>query len=386
MLNFTTFYRHAVARGVGSVFVLMGIIFGTWAAAIPSVKEKFGLDEGGLGLLLLCFPLGVTLMNPFAVLLLHRFGPKLATLGSLVSGAFLFILPVAMPNIWLTGAALVLAGLGLSATNITMNTCASNLERFAGLQIFSTCHGLWSTGAMLGSVMASSAVSLGAPRVAFAVGLAFAVLTLAFLLNKPLSQLPENKEVATENTPNKRKFSMPTGALWTLILISLCTNLTEGTMTDWSAVYMREIVGGTESRASLAFSVYAFFMAVGRFLGDGLIARFGSIAMLRAGGATVFVGLLLAVSLPVAWAVFLGFALVGAGISIGAPILYAAAAKVPGLPEGAGLATMNTFAMVGFLGGPAVIGILAKLSDLRLSFAMVAVFAAYWFWKSKQVR
>jgi MFS family permease len=172
-----------------------------------------------------------------------------------------------------------------------------------------------------------------------------------------------------------------------LVGISLCTNITEGTMADWSAVYLREVVNAPEALAGWGFAAYAFFMAGGRFLGDALIAHFGSKPVLRTGGLVAAAGLLVAVlfqNSPAA--VLVGFAMVGAGVSIGAPILYAAAAKVPGMAKGAGLATMNTFAMIGFLGGPAFIGFLAKGFGLPIAFAVVAGFGVFWAWRAGRMR
>ena len=65
-------------------------------------------------------------------------------------------------------------------------------------------------------------------------------------------------------------------------------------MSDWSAVYLREVVGSPEAVAGWGFSAYAFFMASGRFLGDALIGRFGSKPLLRMGGLVAAAGLLLA--------------------------------------------------------------------------------------------
>jgi MFS family permease len=175
----------------------------------------------------------------------------------------------------------------------------------------------------------------------------------------------------------KVKFAWPNAALWGLIGLSLCTNLVEGTMADWAAVYMREIVKALPALTGWGFGAYAFWMASGRFAGDALLARYGNGRVLAVGGGLIVVGLLLAVLLPYTWVVLTGFALVGAGVSLGAPILYAAAARVPGMAPGAGLATMNTFAMIGFLGGPAVVGFIAKAWSLPIAFAVVAVAALF---------
>lgn len=384
MVNFSTFFRHKAALATGLTFVISGIIFGTWAALIPFVKQKFGLDEAQLGMLLLAMPAGVTLMNPFSVPLLNRFGAANTTLWSLGLAAIFFVLPITMPTVWLVAIALFTAGMAFSSANVAMNTCASLLENRAGLRIFSSCHGLWSAGAMTGAALAGTATGWGVPPIWYVCLLALIHLTMAWRLKKPLRQVPDDPQTSS---PGQKAsgFVLPNKALWTLILISLCTNLTEGTMADWSAVYMREVVGSGEAVAGWGFATYAFLMASGRFLGDELIARFGGKTVLRAGGMIVATGLLLIIFIQTKIAALAGFGLVGAGVSLGAPVLYAASARVPGMAKGAGLATMNTFAMISFMGGPALIGFLAKAFSLPAAFGVVALFSGLWIWKSGKV-
>jgi len=158
----------------------------------------------------------------------------------------------------------------------------------------------------------------------------------------------------------------------------MCTFLTEGTMADWSAVYLKDITKAPEIMVGWGFSVYAFFMAAGRFVGDTFIARHGHMKVLRTGGQLVTLGLVIVIISPNPWWVLPGFMLIGLGISVASPILYGEAAKVPGLPPGAGLATLNSFAMASFLGGPVLIGFIAKALDLRIAFMFVAGAAVLW--------
>ncbi|MCF8246368.1 MAG: MFS transporter [Saprospiraceae bacterium] len=376
------FRHHPAVRSTGLLFGFFGLLFGTWAALIPFIKQKFGLDEAQLGLLLLCLPGGITLMNPLSVPILHKLGAVRSAIIALPLAAALFILPFAMPNVWLTGASLFLAGSIFSMVNVSMNTCASQIEQRLDLRIMSTCHGLWSTGAMVGSALASVATGWGLIPLVY-VALVFVVETIAVLfLKNGLAGVPDEPHPATEGVKTPSGFIFPNKALWVLVAISLGTNLTEGTLSDWSAVYLREVVGSPEAIAGWGFSAYAFFMASGRFLGDALIGRFGSKPVLQMGGLVAAAGLLLAVFFQNTPTVLVGFAMVGAGVSLGAPILYAAAAKVPGMAKGAGLATMNTFAMIGFLGGPAVIGFVAKAFSLPAAFGLVACSALFWAWRA----
>jgi len=379
-----TYFQHRTARSIGWVFALQGVLFGTWAALIPFVKHKFGLDEAELGLLLLSLQGGVLLMNPFSVPILHRLGAPDAALLSLAIAAAFFTLPMIAPSIWLLAAALFAAGAGFASANVAMNTCATLLEERDQVRIMSTCHGLWSAGAMAGSALAGTGTGLGVMPALWSGGVSVLVAIAAWRLRSPLLPLVELSK-QDHSTQGGQKFSWPSAGLWLIILLSLCTNVTEGTMADWSAVFMRDVVKSEEYTVGWGFAAYAFCMAAGRFVGDNLIARFSASLVLGMGGAVAAAGMFLLAFFPQMPFALLWFALVGIGVSLGAPILYAAAARAPGMAQGAGLATMNTFAMFGFFGGPVLIGFLAKIWSLPTAFAVVGVAGLWWAWKAKGI-
>ncbi len=382
---FTHFYRHHIARSIGLIFAATGLLYGTWSALIPFVKEKFGLDEAQLGLLLLSLPAGVTIMNPFAVPILHRFGAAKTALFALALAAVLFVAPLVAPTVWILAASLFVAGAAFSTTNVAMNTCSTMLEGQQHIRIMSTCHGLWSAGAMSGSALASIFTGLGVLPLLYSAIVAGLLVSVTLLVHRPLLTLREQPE-GDEEAPVGKKFTFPNALLWSLITISLCTNLAEGTMADWSAVYMKEVLAAPPYMIGWGFAAYAFFMAGGRFVGDGLLVRYGERIILMGGGIIVATGLLLSVVFQNTAITLLGFALVGAGVSLGAPILYGASARVPGMAPGAGLATMNTFAMAGFLGGPALIGLIAKYWSLPFAFALVSCAALFGAWRAYQTK
>jgi len=383
-VHLPAFFQHRTARSIGIVFAVQGLLFGTWAALIPFVKHKFGLDEAQLGLLLLSLQGGVLLMNPFSVPILHRFGAPAAALGSLMAAAAFFSLPMLATNIWFLATALFFAGAGFASVNVAINTCATVLEARDRVGIMSTCHALWSTGAMAGSALAGTATGLGVMPAIWSGGVTLFAIAIAWLMRKPLLPL-EKSDQHERAAQSGQKFAWPSAGLWLIIFLSVCTNVTEGTMADWSAVYMREVVMSEELSVGWGFAAYAFCMAAGRFVGDALIARFGAALVLRVGGAVAAVGLFLLAFLPQMPFALVWFAFVGAGVSLGAPVLYAAAARAPGMAQGAGLATMNTFAMVGFFGGPVLIGFLAKIWNLPIAFAVVGAAALGWAWKAGKI-
>lgn len=371
------FFAQPGSRSVGLVFASMGFLFGNWVTRIPGVKTHFELDDGALGLLLLGFPAGVIVMNPVSPWILRKAGMRRSTLGLLPVMALCFILPVSMPGVAWTAAALVLAGMATSGLNIAMNTCAASIEAHEQRNIMGACHGMWSLGGMAGSALASVAVGMQiAPGLHMALTAAL-VLCIAAWVHRPIMALYEAPTAPHEGAA---RFAKPSTALVGMIFIGLFVNLCEGTMADWTAVYLREVVGAGSYLTGWGFSIYALLMAMGRMGGDVIINRFGGAAVLQAGGLLAAAGLLLVILFPYPLSTLIGFACVGAGVSCGAPILYGSAARIPGLAKGAGLATMNTFAMMGFLAGPAVIGMISRATSLPAAFGVVAALALAWSW------
>jgi predicted MFS family arabinose efflux permease len=377
---------HKAARAIALTFACSGLVFGSWAAFIPYIKDKLGLDEAELGLLLLTMPLSILLINPVSVLLIRKLGATHCAYLFAVLTGIAFIIPVVASQIFLVVIGLFICGAAFGITNVSMNTAASALEESSHLKLIAACHGMWSLGAMAGALLLGfSIIPLEQCCGMLADSQKLYVILQATIILMIIWYLHVSVKLSTENIPEKEnkekralsKFRIPK-ELWIIISICLCTYLTEGTITDWSAVFLRDVHGASESIAGIGFAAYALFMAAGRFMGDYFIHRYGNMQVLKFEGYLVIVGLIIIILSPNAYFAIPGFILTGAGISLASPILYQASAKVKGLPPGVGLATMNTFAMAAFLGGPVIIGFVAQLINLRFAFTFVAIMAAAW--------
>lgn len=389
LTHLRTFFTHRQSLAIGMVFISVGFLFGNWATLIPYIKQKFDLDDAQLGLLLLSMPIGATVMNPFSTYFINRFGMLNTTIFGLILLVVTYILPVSFYYLPLVSAGLVLVGISLSVTNVAMNTCVTSLEHQYGINIMSTCHGMFSAGLMLGSITASILRGMKIEPIFQMTVIAVVITALVILIRPTILGIHEEKiidEGGDGETSLGAKFILPKGALLLMVLISLCTNVTEGTMADWTAVYMREIVHTDDYFIGWGLAGYSMFMSLGRFLGDALIPRFGGNAVLCVGGIIAALGIVLAIIFPYTITSILGFTLVGAGVSCGAPILYGSAARVPGMAKGAGLATLNTFSMGGFLVGPVLIGFISKSVNLPFAFSMVAVLAIVWVFLVNRVK
>src|SRR5262249_6957053 len=164
----------------------------------------------------------------------------------------------------------------------------------------------------------------------------------------------------------------PSGTLVTLGFLALLGLLAEGAMADWSAVYLHDTLGASPSTAAIAFAVFSLAMALGRFTGDGLVERLGPRRVLRGSSAVAAAGLAGALLLghPAIGVVGCGF--VGLGIANIIPILFSAAARVPGVPPGRALAAVATTGYLGFLAGPPLIGIVAEAAGLATGLGLVS--------------
>lgn len=378
------YFSNKQSLALGVAFWVLGFMFGNWATLIPSIKLKFGLDDAELGLLLLAIPLGALTCNPVAAVLINRFGMRATHIFGFLILGFCYALPLSMPTVTLVAFGLLLTGMSVSILNVAMNTCATAIEHNQGISILSTSHGMFSIGLMSGSILTGIALGFGFQPMAYMLFSCLLVILLA-LITRPVV-LTIQDEIKKEGVEEGAKFVFPTGMFLMIILISLCSNITEGAMADWTAVYMREIVHTNPFFIGWGLAGYSLFMALGRFLGDGIIPKFGINKIMIYGGFLAALGLIVALAFPFTATSVLGFSMVGAGVSCASPILYGSASRVPGLSKSGGLATLNTFGMGGFLFGPVLIGFISKAYSLPFSLGLVVVLICCWVILSRKTK
>ena len=390
--NLLTFFLNRQALAIGLVFASDSILFGSWVAHIPYVKAKLHLSDSELGLLLFAMPAGLLIMNPLTGWIVAKLGEARTCFWSAVGITVSICIPLNAPNPAVLAIGLFLLGLNAALINVAMNTCATNLERARGIVIMSSCHGMWSLGGLLGSGIAGAVIMLHVSPPVHVMVMAGLVLLMTFALQPILATIPSTNQgdvgekadrtasgempVRRSGLPDRRpesSFVRPNRDLLLMILIGLALAMGEGAAFDWSAVYLRETLGASSQVAALGFASFSLTMTGFRFLGDAIIPKIGAKRWLQIGGVLSASGLLFAIALPYPPTALLGFALLGVGSSLGAPILYAAALRVPGIPPAAGLATFATFSFIGFLAGPPIIGFIAEGFGLYYGLGFVAV-------------
>ena len=356
---------------VGVIFFVNGAVLASWIAHIPEVKAAHGLSDGSLGLVLLAMGAGAITAMPIAGAMVARFGSRTMTTVAAITFALTLPLPMRSPNVPLLVTTLFILGVWNGTLDVSMNAHAVEVEQRYGRPIMSSFHALFSLGGLAGAAMAGWAIasSIGSvTHVMIAGGIAVAMI--ASVVGRLLRTPPE----ASKRTPT---FVRPSRALLGLGSLAFLGLLAEGAMADWSAVYLHDALRATPSMAATGFAAFSLAMAVGRFSGDSLVFRYGSAAVLCASSSVAAIGLGVALVIDAPVVAVLGFGAVGFGIANVIPILFSAAGNAPGVNAGVALAAVATTGYFGFLAGPALIGLVAEATSLRVGLALVSAACAF---------
>lgn len=360
-------------RLIMAAFFLQPIAFGAWLPRIPEVQSALGLGPAELAVALLGLPIGTLITLPFAGRLVANVGSRETLLWGFPAFLAVVALPTLATSLALLFAALAIVGVLLSILELGLNVEADKIERSSGSMIMNTCHGFWSLGIMAGSLIGSGLASLDVPPHWAVSGTALAVLPLAMAASAALPALAAEKETPDANHV---KWRLPGPALVGICLFVFGITMTEGAIADWSAIYLRDVFQVESAAAGIGYSVFAGLVAAGRFIGDRLKARLGSVATARLCGCFSLAGMALVVLSPAAWAAYLGLAATGFGVSVGFPLAVTAAASQTDRPTAASVAILSFVALSGFLVGPPMIGFVTEATGLRLGLAMLLPFLA----------
>lgn len=346
-------------------FFIAGFGISAWAPLIPYAKDRLGIDEGVLGLLLLCLGAGSIITMPIAGALAARFGCRLmigaATL--LICASLPFLAMVAsIPALVIV---LLIFGAAIGTVDVVVNIQAVIVEKASGKSMMSGFHGLWSVGGFVGAGGVSSLLWAGvSPLVAVSCVI---VVIVGLLLTFGRHLLPYGSE--EKDGP---LFVLPKGIVLFIGFLCFIVFLAEGSMLDWSAVFLTSLRGVDFSHAGLGYSLFSVTMMIGRLSGDRVVHKFGGKKILTFGGICAASGIAIAIFIPTWIASLIGFGLLGLGASNIVPVLYSVLGRQKVMPANLAVSAVTTLGYSGILVGPALIGFIAHTTSLSFAFLVVA--------------
>lgn len=371
--------------GTGLIFFSMNCLVGGWLSRLPDIQVQLGLNEAQLGLSLIGLPTGAFLGNLLSASLLKRYNVGKVTYISIHFTMALMVI-MSLSNAMLTLCfGLLWVGLANGLTNVSMNSTADTLERQYHIRIMSSCHGMFSlggfTGAVIGGVSASIGITLFWQLLIQAISLTLILYPLRrFVLPVQVQKSSLQLSVKRLSKKDKRLLGIPA-------VIGFCIMISEGAISDWSPLFMKEERLSSSLLAAMAYGGFSLFMAIGRFRGDHIRQRIKGSILLMAGVAIGFGGLVVAICAPWPLISVLGFSLSGLGFSIVVPVLFSLAATLtPNRPD-QGIAFIANIGIFGFLMAPPTIGFLADRFGLELALGTVSflsLIALFYAWRLKK--
>jgi fucose permease len=351
------------------LFVVFGTLDGTWAARLPALKQRLGLDSGRLGLVVFLVSLTATLLLPVAGWLAARRGSRMPTAFGLFLAAVGITGAAFAPSFGTVVPAVLVIGAGWGIADVAANAHGVALEKSIGRPILSVLHGMWSFGLLAGSGIAAGAAAASiSPRWQFPVVCGAALVVVAVFAPRLLP--------GTAADVDSAHFALPRGALALPAFLTFCALFVEFAAINWTAVFLTGPVGASATAAAAGLVVYALAMAFARLAGDRLLLQWGIGRLARRSGAFTCGGMVLALATRSTVPALIGFALVGAGCAAIVPALFRVGGSVPGVSSGAGIASVATAGYAGaVVNGPAI-GFLARGIGLSAALSLVAVGAA----------
>ncbi len=348
-----------------AAFFIPGFATAIWAVLVPFAKSRTGVDDGVLGLILLCLGAGSLLAMPVSGALAARFGCRNVMIATTAIICVSLPLLAIASNAWFLGGALFVFGAGVGAMDCTMNMQAVVVEREAGRAMMSGFHAFFSIGGFIG---AAAITALLSARIGTATAAFTGIVTMAVIA--ALSLKHWRGEALHQDGP---LLAWPKGIVLFLGILAFVVFLAEGSMLDWSAVFLVDVREVKPAMAGLGYVIFALTMTVTRLLGDSVVERLGRIRSIVVGALLAGIGFMTLTWVTPWQASLAGYVLLGLGCANIVPAVFSLAGNQKRMPESIAITAVTTLGYSGVLAGPALIGFAAHGIGLEGAFIGVAV-------------
>ena len=377
--NFFSFIKLKPVLAVGFLFASSSLLFGTWVAAIPTIKYRLGFTDGSLGLSLLLSPLGAIT----GVFISTKVFSKMPVGRWMVTGYTLLCcimtLEINSVNRLMFWICLYCFGLVSFLNGVSANSTVTILEKKYDRLLMSTCHALYSLGGAVSAGLAALMVAVHVPS-GWQIVLIAAFIATVIFFNR--GYLLDNKDIIHSGSGIK----LPSLSVLGISFICMVVFMAEGCVADWSAIYFKEVLNAPKALVSLGYAGFSIAMTIGRLNGDYIISVTGNKKAVIGGCLLATVGFVLVVLSSVVPLAILGYVIVGTGCSCIVPVLFRASANIPGLSKVEGFAMVTTGGLIGFLTGPSIIGFISEKASLSKGLSLLivmTVLAAFAAWRNK---
>ena len=331
-------------------------------------KMRLGVGEAAFGQLLLFMGLGAFSAMAASGRLIPFFGAV-----RLIAVSFAVFLASLLALVFLGSEipfaiALFFFGASGGFMDVAMNAYAAEMEARIGRPVMSSIHGMWSVGGLVSAVLGSLLLPL-MPGQGEAIVLGVALLILFLWLWRRLA--------AGGGAPacSRADGGRISGWIWAIAMLAFLCFSAEGSVRDWSALYLGGVLAAPLGRAAWGYAAYSACMGTGRIAGDWIRHHASDKTIVLASGTVAAIGFCLAAACGNYAIAIAGFALVGIGLSNIVPIFVSAAGRSQ--HPAAAVSLVVTMGYAGYLASPPALGSIAGHASLGAMFLVVGAVALF---------
>lgn len=391
---------------VGAAYAAQGFGYATVVTALPAFKQRQGIDDTAVSLVVLLVCVAAAGGSVVAERLATRRGSRAALLAGLgVQAVALPLVAASTPMVPFV-AGFGLYGLGLGMVDAAGGIQGVLVQRRYGRPVMSGFFACYTAAAVAGALVMSALVGAAAvPGAAGALVVAAVVLAGALLLGRPRlvpNDLPlaagvPDPDVAVPAAPAggaapgtavpgvapgvlvppaPPRRPLPTRGIWTIGSVVLAAFVADSAVSTWSTVYLHDVLLASAAVAPLGYAAYQAAILVTRLAGDRLVTRTGRGPLVAVTALAAAAGLVLVALVPAPAAAVLGFAVVGVGVGALVPLAFSAAGDLDPERTDEVVARVNLFNYAGAVLGAVAVGLLADGPGLEVAFLLPALLVA----------
>ncbi len=367
---------------VRAVFFLHAVTSGGLYPRLAAIQQSLGLDVETLGWVFAGLAIGTLLTFFFVSWLTETVGTRtilVVTLPLLPIGTALL---AAMPSALTLFLAFIAYGVLYALPNAAMNVEADRVEAATDRRVMNSCHGVWSLGYLLTTLLATGAEALHLSPFAHLGLLALPLAPIALWITLGIDPAPARPHVA----PVVRHLALPSIAVLLLVVFATGPNLLEGGLRNWSVIYMRESFGAPSWVDTLTLPAFLVAQALGRLNADGWVMRYGAVPVARVLNGIAFLGGLFVVLSPNVGVALAGFLLIGLGVCTTYPLTTSAAARLGDRPASQNVASLTFLNQLVQLAAPPALGAIAAHFGIRSVFTVALPMALLSVWLARVLR
>lgn len=365
--------RTAHRGAVSAAYAAQGLGYATIVTALPAIKDRVGIDDATVSLLLLGTCLAAAAGSVLADVVAVRRGSRIALVAGLATQALGLLVIAVTGSFEILLLAVVVYGVGLGAVDASSNMQGALLQRQRPQPIFGRLYAGYTAAAILATL--GTALVLGASAPATLTLLATAVVQAGIALWGIVAFDPARAAHRVHDAPRER-VPLPRRAIWAVGAIVFAAFVIDSAVSSWSTIYLAEGLSAPSAVTPLGYAGYLAAMLLARLATDAAVravgaARVGVAAILLAVAGAVLVAVWPTVPMAI-----IGFAAMGAASGTLVPLAFARAGDLLPARSDEVIARVNLFNYAGAVAGAVVLGLVATGPQLGIAFLIPAAVLA----------